>query len=510
MEKYCPNCGRVLGDVDFKLCPYCGTPLRERVGRQPIPGRLRHKVFQRDGYRCVECGATNKETTLEVDHKIPVSKGGTNDINNLQTLCKACNRAKHATIWEDDIVNLPPIESKRREIRQLKDEISKLNYTKNTTYSEEERIEINYKIRKCLERINILENEIDTIQKNEQYNAELQKEKDRKELLYKKYYVMDPIKLDDLLYYLEILGFSKDSRVRALVNIYTEEQINTALQDIKDFNRKDEKYYLEKRSEFYKNRYKMTDKTIDLYLWDWGNLSKEECQKRVDNVCKYTFFKDIVVNKEVSRYRNNDNKRCFRFKVKSCNPSFLGLGDDSGVYFEACCKKLGYGTKFNVKNKGEEEYVIYGYKSKPTKKDLNKHQYAMFEKLRVENDEILEYLFNKFPTNEYYTKFTKLIDLVMRFSEESIVSEINKFQLDNGDIDLKNDYGFFCPRCRKKIDSDYVFLNHECPLCSYKFKYKKPCPKCNFKNDSTHNFCIKCGTNLDDPHYHDSININIE
>ena len=54
MEKYCTSCGRVLGDVDFKLCPYCGNQLREREGRQSIPRELRHKVFARDGYRCRE------------------------------------------------------------------------------------------------------------------------------------------------------------------------------------------------------------------------------------------------------------------------------------------------------------------------------------------------------------------------------------------------------------------------------------------------------------------------
>lgn len=99
MEKYCPRCGRVLGKVDFKFCPYCQSKLEIRIGRQRIPGKLRHQVFVRDNYRCVECGATNKETQLEIDHIIPVSKGGTNDINNLQTLCRECNRAKSATIW---------------------------------------------------------------------------------------------------------------------------------------------------------------------------------------------------------------------------------------------------------------------------------------------------------------------------------------------------------------------------------------------------------------------------
>lgn len=67
--------------------------------RKPIPGRLRHRVFERDGYRCRECGATNKETTLHVDHIIPVAKGGTNKLSNLQTLCEKCNLSKHTDEW---------------------------------------------------------------------------------------------------------------------------------------------------------------------------------------------------------------------------------------------------------------------------------------------------------------------------------------------------------------------------------------------------------------------------
>ena len=70
-----------------------------RHGRQPLPRKLRHQVFQRDGYRCRECGATNKQTRLHVDHIKPVAKGGTNDLSNLQTLCEACNRAKYTDEW---------------------------------------------------------------------------------------------------------------------------------------------------------------------------------------------------------------------------------------------------------------------------------------------------------------------------------------------------------------------------------------------------------------------------
>lgn len=105
MEKYCKNCGRVFKDSDFKICPYCGNQLSIRVGRQPIPRKLRHIVFQRDGYRCRECGATNKQTRLHVDHIVPVAKGGTNDLSNLQTLCEECNRAKYTDVWIGGDIN---------------------------------------------------------------------------------------------------------------------------------------------------------------------------------------------------------------------------------------------------------------------------------------------------------------------------------------------------------------------------------------------------------------------
>lgn len=111
MEKYCTNCGRVFKDSDFKICPYCGQQLSTRVGRQPIPRQLRHQVFQRDGYRCKECGATNKQTRLHVDHIVPVAKGGTNDISNLQTLCEECNMAKYTDEWVGGEIDLKVVDN---------------------------------------------------------------------------------------------------------------------------------------------------------------------------------------------------------------------------------------------------------------------------------------------------------------------------------------------------------------------------------------------------------------
>lgn len=67
----------------------------KRRKRTNVPKGLRHEVFKRDGYRCVECGArVDDGATLHIDHIIPVSKGGSNELDNLQTLCSDCNLNK--------------------------------------------------------------------------------------------------------------------------------------------------------------------------------------------------------------------------------------------------------------------------------------------------------------------------------------------------------------------------------------------------------------------------------
>lgn len=56
--------------------------------------RLRFKILKRDGLRCRACGKDGEATELEVDHINPVSKGGKTEEENLQTLCRDCNRGK--------------------------------------------------------------------------------------------------------------------------------------------------------------------------------------------------------------------------------------------------------------------------------------------------------------------------------------------------------------------------------------------------------------------------------
>lgn len=64
--------------------------------RTIMSSSLRYRVLKRDNFKCQYCGASAKEdgVKLEVDHIIPVSKGGKTIISNLQTLCERCNRGK--------------------------------------------------------------------------------------------------------------------------------------------------------------------------------------------------------------------------------------------------------------------------------------------------------------------------------------------------------------------------------------------------------------------------------
>jgi len=50
-------------------------------------------VKRRDGYRCVDCGM--KDVILHAHHILSLSKGGTNDLGNLKSLCESCHARYH-------------------------------------------------------------------------------------------------------------------------------------------------------------------------------------------------------------------------------------------------------------------------------------------------------------------------------------------------------------------------------------------------------------------------------
>lgn len=78
------------------------TPKREN----PSDG-AKLRVLRRDGYKCTYCGTSGSDSELEIDHIIPVSKGGSNHIANLTTACRKCNQGKSNKTWMPSVNHHP-------------------------------------------------------------------------------------------------------------------------------------------------------------------------------------------------------------------------------------------------------------------------------------------------------------------------------------------------------------------------------------------------------------------
>lgn len=64
---------------------------------RPISGSIRYTVLSRAKFLCELCGISGDEKALEVDHIVPKSLGGKDDLANYQALCYSCNAAKRNT-----------------------------------------------------------------------------------------------------------------------------------------------------------------------------------------------------------------------------------------------------------------------------------------------------------------------------------------------------------------------------------------------------------------------------
>lgn len=70
-----------------------------QLKRESIPVWAKHAVYFRDRGNCCLCkkdlsGTLSLNNEMEYDHIVPLNQGGTNDITNIQLLCKECNRNK--------------------------------------------------------------------------------------------------------------------------------------------------------------------------------------------------------------------------------------------------------------------------------------------------------------------------------------------------------------------------------------------------------------------------------
>lgn len=96
MAYFCATCDRLLAQGDDyrnhrpTVCKWCGSEKIKERARGPH-GKVKRRLLK-DAV-CAQCGTTE---SLTIDHIVPLSKGGTHRIENLQVLCYPCNQAKGA------------------------------------------------------------------------------------------------------------------------------------------------------------------------------------------------------------------------------------------------------------------------------------------------------------------------------------------------------------------------------------------------------------------------------
>ena len=84
---------KIRKDIKFTI-GYIKSAKRKPAKRKHIPKAVRDAVMERDNYTCVYCASTNNP---ELDHDEAHANNGSDEIDNLQVLCRSCNRRKGAS-----------------------------------------------------------------------------------------------------------------------------------------------------------------------------------------------------------------------------------------------------------------------------------------------------------------------------------------------------------------------------------------------------------------------------
>ena len=64
-------------------------------------GKMRRDIYEKTHGHCYLCGEFVDFDSFEVEHEVPLSKGGTNDLSNLYCSCHYCNMIKHDICPQD-------------------------------------------------------------------------------------------------------------------------------------------------------------------------------------------------------------------------------------------------------------------------------------------------------------------------------------------------------------------------------------------------------------------------
>lgn len=62
---------------------------------------LRNRLATSQNWKCAICKKSLKNTQIEIDHIVPIAKGGSNRQSNLQAVCKNCNNRKGMNYYKN-------------------------------------------------------------------------------------------------------------------------------------------------------------------------------------------------------------------------------------------------------------------------------------------------------------------------------------------------------------------------------------------------------------------------
>ncbi len=86
-----------------------------------IGKKVRLEILKRDNFKCTYCGRKPPEVTLEVDHIIAVTQGGSDLPENLATACFDCNRGKGANGLGAALIGKRDLKAERKALKQAKE-----------------------------------------------------------------------------------------------------------------------------------------------------------------------------------------------------------------------------------------------------------------------------------------------------------------------------------------------------------------------------------------------------
>jgi len=102
-----------------------------------ISNKQRFEVFKKYNFTCQYCGRRTPEVILEIDHIIPKSRGGTDNIDNLTVSCFECNRGKSGTLL-NNILKDKEIHSETLLLAEREMQLAEYNYVREKIRNRED------------------------------------------------------------------------------------------------------------------------------------------------------------------------------------------------------------------------------------------------------------------------------------------------------------------------------------------------------------------------------------